>query len=222
MEKEIFDKLSDRKKAVLLHYEKTLASPLLDGTYIFAQDDIFDDVDYILLPPGDNYEYYTLSTVGLSAHSFNPHLALNELTILLPPSFEPNLKKEANAWPLSLIREVVHDAISHKVHFELNKIYHSSFESSETDCVGGIVTLPEMMDMDFLEEEIDGEYTRFFLFVPLNEKDILKAQDVGIARFVEFDLHDINGPVMTAPYSPPAINKKLQSIIAHNEKNLKK
>lgn len=221
MEKELFDILPERKREVLLHYEKTLLSPLSEAEYVFSDDDDVD-VDIVIMAPGEDFPYYTISTVGLSNYKFNTELARNELTIVMPENYSTNLDKKENAWPVMLLREIIYGAVVNHIHFELNKIYLSSFKSDELDCIGGIVVIPELMNMDFIDEKIDYDYTRFFLFVPLSEEQIDKAEDVGIKRFIEFDLHDINGPDMVAKYTPPQVNSKLQKMIEHNERNLKK
>ena len=221
MERELFDILPERKKEVLLHYEKSLLSPLTEAEYVFSDDDDVD-VDIVIMAPGEDFPYYTISTVGLSNYKFNPELARNELTIVMPENYSTNLGKKENAWPVMLLRELVCGAVANQVHFELNKIYLSSYKSDELDCIGGIVVIPELMNMDFIDEKIDFDYTRFFGLVPLTEEQINKAEDVGIKRFIEFDLHDINGPDMVTKYTPTQVNSKLQMIIDRNERNLKK
>ena len=158
MDRETFDGLSNRKKKVLLHLEKTLFSPLGNAQYIKTDKGEYDldSVDFVLMEPSEEFDYFYLSTVGLSRYQFDFSFARSEIGIVLPKSFDRNLNKKENFWPLQLLSEIVFSSIDNILPITLNRIYLVTEEKREEfgENVGGVVTLPEIMDTSFIEEKI--------------------------------------------------------------------
>ena len=225
MDEEVFNSLSDRKKRVLLHLESELDSPLGSAEYIITDRELGepDPVDFVLMEPSEEFDYYYLSTVGLSKYRFENN-AGSEIGIILPNTFVGNFTRIESRWPLDLLSAVAYSAVDNMVPVSLLRIYQVDEEDRNEygGNLGGVVVLPEYMNASFLEELIEGSYTRFFVFVPINSIQLAKAQDVGIREFVEYDLHDVSGPTFVANYDAPKVNTTLQKIINHNMKNLKK
>ena len=225
MNVELFDSLSERKKKVLLHLEYELNSPLGNAEYIETEKGDFevDSIDYVLMEPSEDFDYYYLSTVGLSRYQFD-NSSRCEIGIILPNTFDRKFSKEEGIWPLQLLSAVAFASVDNAMPIALMRMYQVAEENKKEfgGNVGGVVVLPEYMNASFIEEKIEGTYTRFFVLVPVNSMELSKAQSIGIEKFVEYDLHDVDGPDFVADYDAPTVNTTLQKIIRHNERNLKK
>ena len=78
MEKPYFaDNLSERQAEVIMHYVSVLGSKLEDIHYIKTEEYLSDiyPVDIVVFEPVENFDYYTVATVGLSSYRFEENFA---------------------------------------------------------------------------------------------------------------------------------------------------
>lgn len=224
MEKELFAKLISRKREVLLHFEKVLSSPLGKAEYFLSPLNKGEDyaIDIALFEPSEDYPYFVASTVGLSCYQFNKMYARCELMLALPQNYKFDASKEDSTWPLELLRRLAYLLLYAKKVPALSQIYEifdkDELKATNQNC--GILVAPDMFDGSMFEEKIDDTYTRFYQLVPLSSTQVKKALDVGVQAFIEFDLHDAEGPDTVVNWKPKT-NKKIEEIISHNEGNLK-
>ena len=224
MEREDFDNLIMRKQNVLLHFERILDSPLGGAEYLFSgiEDGADYAIDIAIFPPTRLYNYYVATTVGLSCYQPDLEYDRCELFMALPASYKLDLSKKENSWPLELLHKLAYSLKNGKEVARIGQLYElfekGHFKATDKTC--GIVVLPEMFEEDMAQELIDIDYTRFFQFVPLSHDQLQKALDIGVNEFIEYDLHDTDGPDMVVDWKPKT-NKKMDRIIEHNEKSLK-
>ena len=221
------EELSERQVAVCMHYLKTLGLSPDEMQYIKTEIETFDiyPVDLAIFEPSEAFDYWVITTVGLSEYYFNENLARCELMMVVPKEWKPILDKEEHYWVVDMLRDIAYGIIDNKKGLIPNQLYlladlgaGETFCKS-TDAVGAIVTLPEMLPFSFLEEKIDGSYTRFLQLVPVTADNVSKIEEVGPAKFIEFDLHDSDGPKMVVTLK----EKQLQGIdklVKQNEDSL--
>lgn len=227
MEKYLSNNITDRQKKVLEHYVKTGGFDVENVEYI-KNEEYLDDpssVDIAIFAPTENFDYYTVATVGLSSFQPDPSLACAEIFMLLPSSWKFDLEKSEYSWPIDLLQDVAQNYVENKKGIGLYQVVQMADEaySEGTDIVGGILCFPELNIIDFVEEKIENSYTRFFNFVPLDKNQLNKILDVGVQAFVEFDLHDIDGPVNFVAKEPQTKKgTNIDRIIEHNVSSLNK
>ena len=217
--------LTDRQTDVLVHIARVGGFNLDDVEYI-KNEEYFDDpssIDIAIFSPTKDFNYYLVSTVGLSSFQPDKTLARAELFMLLPPSWKIDLEKDEYNWPIKMLEDVASGLVEKNIGVNLYQVIQVSEDNfnDSTDVVGGVVCFPELNVIQFVEEKIEETYTRFFNFVPLNKAQISKIEDVGIKSFVEFDLHDADGPVNFV-VKEPKIKKgsNIDRIIDHNVNSL--
>lgn len=225
MDKYMSEKLTDRQEKVVMHIVNYGGFDLDEVEYIKSEQ-YFDDpssIDFAIFYPTENFDYFLVSTVGLS--SFQPDLSLArvELFMLLPPSWKWDLEKPEYSWPIDMLKDVALGFVENKKGIPLYQVVQLAEESYHdgTDAVGGVVCLPELNMIEFVEEKIDDTYTRFFNFVPLDKNQMSKVLDVGAKAFIEFDLHDADGPINFVA-KEPQVKKgtNIDKIIEHNVNSL--
>ena len=224
MDKELFDKLVERKQDVLIHFEETLGLSIDDAEFLITPpaDDERYSIDIAIFPPSEDCPYYLATTVGLSCYKFNPMFARCELFMVLPKNYKINMDKEDNSWPIDILHEFSYLLFYNKMTPIPNQVYKvledGHFKSTKATDI--IVVYPEMFDLDVLDEEIEGTFTRFFQVVPITPEQTQKAEEIGVRRFIDYDLHNTEGPDMVVSWAPKT-NKKMEQIIKHNEDSLK-
>ena len=220
--------LSERQTAVVMHYLKNLGADPYDMDYVKTQEynsDVFP-VDIAIIDPSELFNYYVVATVGLSSYRFNKNFARCELMMVLPPEWKPVLDKEEFYWAPQLLRDVAYNLIDNdmgvavgQVHL-LNGTEESGTYSPFTDAVGGIITMPEMFPITMCEEKIGDTYTRFMQVVPVTKDDVAKIESMTPFKFIEFELHDSEGPQMVVKLKEKPL-QGIDRIIKQNEAVLK-
>ena len=225
MDKYLSNNLTDRQMAVMGHIINVGGFDVDDVEYI-KNEEYFDDpssIDIAIFSPTKDFNYYLVSTVGLSSFQPDKTLARAELFMILPPSWKFDPEKDEYNWPMEMLKKVASGLVENGKGVNLYQVIQVSEDNFNkgTDSVGGVVCFPELNAIQFVEEKIEETYTRFFNFVPLNKAQISKIEDVGIKSFVEFDLHDADGPVNFVA-KEPKIKKgsNIDRIIDHNVKSL--
>lgn len=218
--------LTDRQASVLAHFVKNLGLKT-DTMHYFKTEQFLEDkssIDVVVFEPTDEFEYYLITTTGLSAYQFSQDFAPAELFMLLPPSWKMDFEKAEYAWPVYFLQDIAYNIIENKMFVFPYQVYRSSEKKylAGTDTVGGVVVFPEMLNIEILEEKIFDTYTRFFQLMPLNKQELAKVDDIGVKDYVDFDLHDADGPKLVV--KEPMIKKgatAIDKIIEHNENSLK-
>ncbi len=222
------EELSERQVAVCMHYLKILGLSPDEMQYIKTEIEAFDlyPVDLAIFEPSEAFDYWVITTVGLSEYYFDgDNLARCELMMVVPKEWKPILDKEEHYWVLDMLRDIAYGVIDNKRGLAINQLYlladlseNETFCKS-TDAVGAIVTLPEMLPFSFLEEKIDGSYTRFLQLVPVTANNVSKIEEVGPAKFIEFDLHDSDGPKMVVTLKEKPL-QGIDKLVKRNEDSL--
>lgn len=227
MDKYFSKVLTERQEDVISHIAGVGGFDL-DLVQYIKTEEYFDDpssIDIAIFAPTDNFNYYLVSTVGFSSYQPDPKLARAEIFMLLPPSWKWDLEKEEYNWPVEMLKIVSRGLIDNNKGaglFQIVKVADDSF-SDGTDVIGGVLCFPEMNALEFVEEKIGDTYTRFFNLVPLNKAQLGKIEDVGVKAFVEFDLHDADGPVGFVAQEPQVKKgSNIDKIIEHNTNSLNK
>jgi hypothetical protein len=222
-----FEKLTDRQMKVLAH---TLA--FVNGTaeqvhYFNSEKSVYDlyPVDVAVIEPTKSFNNFIVTTVGLSAYKFE-QFARAELVLFLPSEWKTDFSKWEYFWPVKFLQDVAFGVVNSEQGIfpgQLRVLNDTSNPYQTTDVVGGVVNYPEIMPVKFIEEKIDYDFTRFFQIVPITKSQLEKVQDVGVDKFTKFDLHDADGPLLNidVPDVPKSEGKRIDEIIAHNERNLK-
>ncbi len=220
------EKLTDRQLAVLDHII-SFAGATADQVHYFTNRSPFDifPVDVAVVKPSEISPYFIVSTVGLSAYKPMNELARAELVILLPEGWKTDFAKMEYFWPVKMLQDISRGLINKDKGVFIEQLMELDEDDpyETTDFVGGIVTFPELMPLEFIEKKIDYDYTRFFELVPVTGKQVKKIGDIGADKFIQFDLHDADGPVLNVEVPDVKRNagKKIDMIISHNERSLK-
>ena len=223
MDREIFDRLISRKQEVLLHFEGAMDNFIEDADYLMTPLEKNDkySIDIAIFPPSEHCPYYIATTVGLSCYQFDILYARCELFVVLPEDYKVDMDRKENSWPIELLHELAYLLYDNKMTPMPNRVYQV-FEKGHfkaTNTTDAIIVFPEMFDMEMVEEQIDSTYTRFYQVVPITPDQTKKVEDVGVSQFIEYDLHDTEGPDMVVHWEPKT-NKKIEQIIKHNEDSL--
>ncbi|MBQ9793186.1 MAG: suppressor of fused domain protein [Clostridia bacterium] len=220
--------LSERQTAVVMHYLKNLIADPNDLEYVKTQEyktDVFP-VDIVIVKPTEYFNYYVVATVGLSSYRFDSNFARCELMMVLPPEWKPILDKEEFYWPPQLLRDIAYNLIDNDMGVAVGQVHvltgteDSGTYSPFTDAVGGIITMPEMFPVTMCEEKIGDTYTRFMQVVPVTKDDVAKIESMTPFKFIEFELHDSEGPQMVVELKEKPL-QGIDKIIKQNEAVLK-
>lgn len=226
MEPYSFDNTTERQYKTLAHTLSTIGGKAEQVHFFKSEHNPFDlyPVDIAVIEPTEEFENFIVTTVGLSAYKFMKDFARAELIIILPKEWKADFTKWEYYWPVKLLQDIAFGIINNKagvVPFQLFEMADEPYET--TNVVGGIVILPEIMPIEFIEEKIDYDYTRFYQLIPVTKKQVDKIKDIGADKFIQFDLHDADGPLLNVevPDVKKNAGKKIDRIISHNERILK-
>jgi len=228
MEPYSFDDITDRQLKILAHTLSTTGGTAEQVHLFKSEKDPFDlyPVDVAMLEPTKFFEYYIVTTVGLSAYKFSSKVARAELIMLLPKEWKADFSKWEYFWPVKLMQDIAFGIINNKASvlpLQLFEMTDAGNPYETTSFVGGIVNFPELFPVEYVDEKIDYDYTRFYQVVPVTKKQVDKIKDIGSDKFIQFDLHDADGPLLNVevPDVKKNAGKKIDKIIAHNERTLK-
>ena len=217
--------LSQRQLATILHTMGYIGATPEDVSYIKSEE-LFEDtfpIDLVIFKPTKEVDYYVMQTVGLSSYFFDKNVRRSELIMMLPKTMKLDFEKPEYDWPRQLLLDIAYGLVENKLGPMVGQVHMPSendvYEGS-LDVVGGIIVLPEQLSMDFCEEEIEGSYTKFLQVVPITKEDLSKIEDVGPSKFIEFDLHDGDGPQFVAKIKEKKL-EGIDKIIKENEDALK-
>lgn len=225
-EEDVPDILSDRQVAVLNHYIDIMGFTVADMQYIRSQQFMTDlfPVDIAIFAPIENFNYYVITTVGLSQYRFRKGFARCELCMVMPTTWKPIFGQKEYFWAVQILQDIAYNIVEENYGISIGQTHIFSGASKNepyyecTDAVGGIICFPEMFPLEFLEEEIEFTYTRFLQVVTLNKSDLAKIDEVGEQDFITYDLHNADGPQMVIKVQEP---KGIEKIIRKNEDTLK-
>ena len=221
--------LTDRQVAVINHYIEVMGFKLEDFHYIKSQEFMSDlfPVDIAIFGPTEDFNYYTITTVGLSQYKFPKFFARVELSMVMPITWKPIFGKKEYFWAPQLLLDIAYQIVENNFGVQIGQAYLFEGEKENelpypegTDAVGGIVCLPEMFPLNILEAEIEKTYTRFFQIMTLDKNAVSKLDEIGPQNYIRFELHDSSNPLMVVPvrdFKPQGIDK----IIKKNEDSLK-
>ena len=218
--------LSERQIEVLIHYFNYFGVEPNDVHFIKTEEyytDLFP-VDLVVVEPNDKFDYYTIATVGLSEYRFDENFVRSELLMVLPKTWKPIFDKEEYYWAPALLKDIAYASIASRRAVKVGQVYLLNEEgktySPSTDAVGGIITIAEMFDFDMYESLIGETYTKFFQVVPIDNNDVQKLDEIGPMKFIQFNLHDSEKPLMVAKVKEKPV-QGIDRLVKQNESKLK-
>ncbi len=224
MEGYFSNKLQERQSAVVNHFlEKGLFDA--DQSMYFKgleRPSDLSSIDIVIFPPSSEFNYYLVSTAGLSAYILEKGIARGEICMILHKSWNNDFEDKNNNWVLSFLNEVAKTFIETETAVVAGAVADLSGneELNKLDIYGAIVVFPELFPIDFFEEQIGLSYTRFYCVIPLSKKQVEKLADVGEDFFMQYDLHDASGPLHVIKQKK--VNQKpIDKIISNNISSLK-
>lgn len=219
-------KLTDRQKFVISHILDTTDYDLESAEYFPNDEEDENLIEVMLFEPTKNFNFFLLTTVGLSEYKPDENFARCELIMLLPPSWKKVFNMTEYSWPIKFLKRISTELVENERGVFINNVYTLEGEVFHDKYIGGVVTFAENLPIKFLEEIYEGEYTRFFQICPIDKVDLNKIEEIGISKFIEFELHDAEGPklIVEEPTikTKPVKRKKssLDKIISYTEKGL--
>jgi len=228
MEEPYFSKdLSERQISVIVHYLKNLGITPNDFYYVKSEEYLSDlyPIDIAVFEPVEGFDYYIISTVGLSEYYFTKNFARSELLMIMPSNWKPLLNEEEYNWAPQLLRDIAYAVVEGKQGVTIGQVYllgegDGKAYSPYTDAIGGIVTLPENLPIEFYEEKIGETYTRFFQVNPIDSKDLSKLDEMGPKNFIRYELHDSDGPLMVTKLKEKQV-QGIDKLVKQNEDALR-
>ena len=228
MEPYSFDDITDRQLKTLAHTLSTIGGTAEQVHYFKSEQSVYDlyPMDIAVIEPTEFFDYFVVTTMGLSAYKFPDEVARAELVMILPSEWKADFSKWEYFWPVKLMQDIAFGIIKNKVGVLPLKVFEMAGEDSPyetTNFIGGIVNFPELFPVEYIDEKIDYDYTRFYQIIPLTKKQMDKIKDIGASKFIQFDLHDAEGPLLNVevPDVKKNAGKKIDKIISHNERSLK-
>lgn len=222
-----FTNITKRQMKTLAHTLSTIDGQA-KGVHFFSSEKRVTDlypVDIAMLEPTEIFPYHIVTTMGLSAFKFMKEVARAELILILPEQWKTDFSKKEYVWPVHLLQDVAFGVIKNEVGVQPHQVYQTSQKEpyETTEFIGGIVNLPELMPLEYIDEKIDFDFTRFYQLVPITAKQQNKIADIGAEKFIRFDLHDADGPLLNVPLPDVRKNaaRKIDRIISQNERKLK-
>ena len=218
--------LSERQIEVLVHYFHYFDVDPKEVHYIKTEEFYTDlyPIDLVIIEPNKKFDYYTIATVGFSEYKLDENFARSELMMVMPKEWKPIFDKEKYYWAPALLKDIAYAAVTNKRAVKVGQVYLLNEEgktySPSTDAIGGIVTIAEMYDFDIYEALIGETYTKFFQVVPIDNNDYQKIETMGPMKFIQFELHDSENPLMVAKLKEKPVDG-IDKLISHNEKKLK-
>ena len=181
-------------------------------------------IDLAVFEPTKYFDYYVATTVGLSDYKFKRNFARSELIMILPKNWKPIFDKEEYYWPLKILLDLAYGLVQNNIGAAYGQVLlpreNEEPYSSYTDAVGGVLVVPEMLPVELYNAEVEGEYVWFPQVVPVSKNDLDKIELVGLDKFIEFDLHDSEGPQMVVKLQDKPLFG-IDRIIKQNEDILK-
>ncbi len=220
--------MENERRSYVLEHTKSYVGARDDQVHIFktsANHDNLFPVDIAVFEPTVEFDGYVVSTVGLSEYRFSSEVARAELVMVLPTTYKMSFEKPEYGWVVNFMATMAQACIVDNVGVQIGQVYTFSKDGNPcfdgTDCISGFISFPEMFSLDFYEEKIGITYTHFLQVVPLNQNRLSKLREVGVEAFLDYDLHDAEGPLMFAP-EPRKVQSQsaIDKIISHNEDNL--
>ncbi len=197
-----------------------------DKIHYFKGSESADDlssVDVIVFEPNEAFPFYLVTTAGLSAYQTSKDFAPAEICMILKKSWDNNFNEENNSWFIEFMFQLSKNIIDDKLPVYPGVVVDCNRQNDylkSKKIEGGIIVFPELFPYSFMEEKIGATYTRFFCAIPLNKTQIDKLQDVGVDSFMEYDLHDSNGPLhIISPVKK--VVKPIDKLVKNNIDNLK-
>ena len=194
--------------------------------YVKNQEFLSDlfPIGIAIFEPTKEFDYYIISTIGLSQYYFPKGVQRAELNMVLPKTWKPILDKEEYMWPIELLTDIAYQIIDANYGANVGQVYIFNGDgepySKYSDAVGGIVCLPEMFPITILEAEIENSFTRFLQVMTLNKDQLSKVDELGPIEFIKYELHDSEDALMVIPIKEPAPTG-IDKIIKKNENSLK-
>lgn len=222
--KEEIEMENERRSYVVAH-TKEYVEARDDQVHIFKTSANYDNlfpVDIAVFEPTVEFDGYVVSTVGLSEYRFSPDVARAELVMVLPATYKMSFEKPEYGWVIEFMTHMAQACIADSTGVQIGQIYTFSQDGKPcfdgTDCISGLISFPEMFPLEYFEEKIGITYTHFLQVVPLNQNRLAKLREVGLETFLDYDLHDAEGPLMSAP-EPRKVQSQsaIDKIISHNE-----
>lgn len=198
-----------------------------DRMHYIKTEEYFADlyaIDVAVYEPTKYFDYYVATTVGLSDYRFNKNFARSELIMILPKNWKPIFDKEEYYWPLQILLDCAYGLVQNKMGGAYGQVLlpreNDTPYTSYSDAIGGITVVPEMLPVELYNAEVEGEFVWFLQVVPISKNDLEKIELVGLNKFVEFDLHDSEGPQMVVKLQEKPLFG-IDKIIKQNEDILK-
>lgn len=218
--------ITDRQAQVVSFFMAALDSDE-DRIHYIKSEEYFSDlypIDIAVFEPTKYFDYYVAMTAGLSNYRFDSNFARSELVMVLPKTWKPIFDKEEYYWPLQILLDVAYGVVQNNMGTMLGQVYlprqNEKPYTSYSDAIGGILTLPEMFPIEMYDVEIENSYTRFLQVVPISKKDLEKIEEIGPNKFIEYDLHDSEGPQIAVKLQEKPL-AGIDRIIKQNEETLK-
>ena len=218
--------ITDRQAEVIAFFMTHLGSDP-DHIHYIKSEEYYSDlyaIDLAIYEPTKYFDYYVAHTVGLSDYRFDTNFKRSELLMILPNTWKPIFDKEEYYWPLQLLLDVAYGVVENKMGTMIGQVYLPRHDgktySQYTDAFGGILTLAEDLPIELYDAEIEGTYTRFLQVVPVSLDDVSKIEEIGPSKFIEFNLHDSEGPQMVVKLKEKPL-AGIDRIIKQNEDSLK-
>ncbi len=220
--------LTDRQVEVINHFIDIMGFELNDFRYLKSQEYLTDlfPVDVAIFAPTEKFNYYTITTCGLSQYLLNKYFNRIELCMVLPDTWKPNLDRKENMWAPEFLLDIAYQIVENKTGINIGQLFIMNTENGElpypegSDAVAGIVCLPEMLDIDIMEKEIEGSYTRFFQIMTVDKDGLSKLDEMSPVDYITYELHDSDKPLMVVPVKKVEA-KGIDKIIRKNEDTLK-
>lgn len=225
MDKFFSDNLSDRQLTVALHTMAYAGATPEDVSYIKSEElpeDTFP-IDLLIIKPTKTVDFYIMQTCGLSSYYFSKDIGRSELMMFLPKTWKPVFDKPEYNWPRELLLDIAYGVVENNRGTMIGQVYvpRQDFVYKDSgDVTGGILVLPEQFSLEFCEELIEDTYTKFLQVVPITKDNLEKIEEVGPAKFIEYDLHDTEGPQFVAKIQTKKL-EGIDKIIKENEDALK-
>lgn len=218
--------ITDRQAEVVAFFMTHLGSDA-DHFHYIKSEEYYSDlyaIDLVIFEPTKYFDYYVAVTAGLSDYRFDKNFARSELLMVLPKTWKPIFDKEEFYWPLQILLDVAYGVVENKMGTAFAQVYlprqNENPYTTYSDAIGGILTMPEMFPIEMYDAEIENSFTRFLQVVPISQNDLSKIEEIGPAKFVEFDLHDSDGPQMVVKIKEKPL-AGIDRIIKQNEDSLK-
>ncbi|MBQ3047717.1 MAG: suppressor of fused domain protein [Clostridia bacterium] len=226
MEPMFSEDITDRQAEAVAFLMAHLGSDV-DHMHYIKFEQYYSDlhaVDIAIFEPTKYFDAYVAMTAGLSDYKFNKNFKRSELVMVLPKTWKPIFEKEEYSWPIQLLLDVAHGVIDNNNGTMPGHVYICNNDEGEyakaSNAIGGILSLPEEFPIELFEFKGDDCYVRFMQVIPISSDDLARIEEIGPAKFIEFNLHDSEGPQMRVKLKQKTV-AGIDKIIKQNEEALK-